>query len=158
MQWLNLYIWARSPCMKHMNMVTEKPIFTTTLYISTHISSLHLERTLFFIHLYTLYPWPRFARIQSRHTFCKISTTSVSILETSAVERKLTLDRENPIALIIQHYATAAWSELSTVINALNRLQPEIFRRVSLGFFKPFSESIKYIHCVFKGLTKTIIF
>ena len=102
--------------------------------------------------------WPRFARIQSRHTFCKISTTSVSILETSTVERKLTLDRENPIALIIQRYATAAWSELSTVIDAINRLQPEIFRRVSLGFFKPFSESIKYIRCVFKGLTKTIIF
>ena len=156
MQCLNLYIWARSPCMKHMNIVTEKPIFTTTLYISTHIFTALGANIVFYSFIYIT--WPRFARIQSRHTFCKISTTSVSILETSTVERKLTLDRENPIALIIQHYATAAWSELSTVIDAINRLQPEIFRRVSLDFFKPFSESIKYIRCVLKGLTKTIIF
>ena len=37
-------------------------------------------------------------------------------------------------------------------MDARNRLQPEIFHRVSLGFFKFFSKSIKYIGCVFKGL------
>ena len=37
-------------------------------------------------------------------------------------------------------------------MDAINRLQPETFHRVSRGFFKLFSESIKYIGCVFKGL------
>ena len=37
-------------------------------------------------------------------------------------------------------------------MDAINRLQLEIFHGVSLGFFKFFSKSIKYIGCVFKGL------
>ena len=39
-------------------------------------------------------------------------------------------------------------------MDAINRLQPEIFHRVSLGFFKFFRKSIKHIGCVFKGLKK----